>query len=160
MIGRNDTFKNVQIYDDTAKDRFGKVYSSMYSLFELMTLEGWQLVARPLVEKNPLVFLFIGSFIMIFTYGLLNMVVATVVEKTLQQTQELKAYDQKMELVALREQLIHMKSMFMDGDADGSGSLTQPEFRQCLEENEALRTCLAIIVQHQKKLIGIFLRYT
>ncbi len=43
-------------------------------MFELMTLEGWEVVARPLVVTQPLVFLFIGSYIFIFTYGMLNMV--------------------------------------------------------------------------------------
>merc|ERR1719271_856201 len=103
LIGRNSTFKDVQIYDDTVPDRFGTVYASMYSLFELMTLEGWQLVARPLVEKQPLTFIFIGTFIMIFTYGLLNMVVATVVEKTIQQNAEMNALDERMEIHKLRE---------------------------------------------------------
>merc|ERR1719379_2839628 len=90
IIGRNSVFDGVMINGDTVDNRFGKVYRSMYSLFELMTLEGWEQVARPLVEKQPLTFLFIGSFILIFTYGMLNMVVATVVEKTLDQSHAMK----------------------------------------------------------------------
>merc|ERR1719353_305948 len=142
IIGRNDAFKDVQIYDDTAFDRFGHVYASMYSLFELMTLEGWQLVARPLVEKQPLTFIFIGTFIMIFTYGLLNMVVATVVEKTLVQNAEMNALDERMEIHKLREELQLMQNEAFAADDDASGSLTQDEFSRAYNANENLRSCL------------------
>jgi len=148
IIGRNDAFKDVQIYDDTAVDRFGHVYASMYSLFELMTLEGWQLVARPLVEKQPAIFIFIGTFIMIFTYGLLNMVVATVVEKTIQQTNEMKAFDDKQMMKSLKMELLLIQKHMMEADDDRSGSLTREEFRNALEtddeygEKSKLRTCL------------------
>jgi len=142
VIGKNSTFEDVRIYEDSVDDRFGKVYRSMYSLFELMTLEGWQMVARPLVEKQPLCFLFIGSYIMIFTYGMLNMVVATVVEKTLEQTASLKEFDSKKELRNLRTELNGMKTMFMDGDADHNGSLTQDEFKAALLANDSLKESL------------------
>jgi voltage-gated sodium channel len=142
MIGRNSTFKDVMIYEDTVPDRFGTVYASMYSLFELMTLEGWQLVARPLVEKQPLTFIFIGTFIMIFTYGLLNMVVATVVEKTLVQNAEMNALDERMEIHKLREELQVMQNEAFAADDDASGSLTQDEFSRAYNANENLRSCL------------------
>merc|ERR1711879_1125209 len=80
IIGRNSAFDGVMIYQDTVYDRFGTVYRSMYSLFELMTLEGWDRTARPLVERQPMILLFLALFIMIFTFGILNMVVALVVE--------------------------------------------------------------------------------
>merc|ERR1719440_932547 len=107
FIGRNSSFDDVRIgLDSNVEERFGKVYRSMYSFFELMTLEGWELVARPLVEKNPVCFLLIGSYILIFTYGLLNMVVATVVEKTLEQTQKMKEYETKKQMKSFAEELI------------------------------------------------------
>merc|ERR1740123_1987566 len=81
MIGKNSAFDGVMIHEDTVYDRFGTVGQAMYSLFELMTLEGWDQVARPLVEAQPLTIFFIGSFIVIFTFGMLNMIVAMVVEK-------------------------------------------------------------------------------
>merc|ERR1719262_1022899 len=90
-IGRNTAFDGVLIQGDTVKQRFGTVYRSMYSLFELMTLEGWDQVARPLVEEQPAVVIFVASFIMVFTFGMLNMVVAMVVEKTLEQTRKMGA---------------------------------------------------------------------
>lgn len=142
LIGRNSTFDGVRIMDDSVDDRFGKVYRSMYSLFELMTLEGWEQVARPLVERNPLAFVFIGSFIMIFTYGMLNMIVATVVEKTMEQSHAMKEYDHQMEMVKIHEELLTMKKMFEASDEDHSGALTENEFAAALQQNEFLKKTL------------------
>merc|ERR1712113_541930 len=101
MIGRNSAFDNVRINGDTVYDRFGTVYRSMYSLFELMTLEGWEQVARPLVEEQPLTFIFIISFVMIFTFGMLNMIVAIVVDKTMMSSKQLTEFKE----LQMKEQL-------------------------------------------------------
>jgi len=142
LIGRNEAFDDVTIEGDTVYDRFGTVARSMYSLFELMTLEGWVQVARPLVRVQPLIFLFIASYIMIFTFGLLNMVVATVVEKTLDQTRqvgEIKAKEAKRQMLT---ELMQMKSAFQDSDSDHNGELTMQEFVIALDTNPALRGAL------------------
>jgi len=147
LIGKNAAFDDVRIMGDTVDDRFGKVYRSMYSLFELMTLEGWEQVARPLVEKQPLVFLFIGSFIMIFTYGMLNMVVATVVEKTLDQSNMMKTLDGKHEMLMIMGELHCMKDLFhqdagQDAGEKASAVITCEEFEAAMTTNEPMRTSL------------------
>ena len=37
-----------------AYKHFGTLFRSMWTLFELVTLEGWVDIARPLIEFNPL----------------------------------------------------------------------------------------------------------
>lgn len=142
IIGRNSVFDGVMINGDTVDDRFGKVYRSMYSLFELMTLEGWEQVARPLVTRQPLVFLFIGSFIMIFTFGMLNMVVAVVVEKTLDQTQQMSDFAKAETRKQMAQELRRMKSTFMGSDIDNDGKITLEEFNEGLRDNEAVQNLL------------------
>jgi len=78
----------------SGKDRFGSVPRSMYSLFELMTLEGWEQVGRPLAMEEPAMSIFLFVFIMIFTFGLLNMIVAMVVEKTLLHARRMEEYEE------------------------------------------------------------------
>merc|ERR1719356_947615 len=74
-IGQNEAVADARPGGDSVENRFGTVPRSMYSLFELMTLEGLEDVVRPLVMVQPALFLFFGSFIMIFSFGLLNMIV-------------------------------------------------------------------------------------
>eukprot|EP00419_Tripos_fusus_P031976 CAMPEP_0172765510 /NCGR_PEP_ID=MMETSP1074-20121228/179421_1 /TAXON_ID=2916 /ORGANISM="Ceratium fusus, Strain PA161109" /LENGTH=301 /DNA_ID=CAMNT_0013600469 /DNA_START=185 /DNA_END=1090 /DNA_ORIENTATION=- len=145
LIGRNSAFDDVRIYDDTVDDRFGTVYRSMYSLFELMTLEGWDQVARPLVEEQPAVVIFIMSFIMIFTFGMLNMVVALVVEKTLEQTRQMGACKERELQLQMATELMKIINVFRDSDEDGSGTLSLEELEKALETNESVSNDLAEI---------------
>jgi len=138
LIGRNSAFDDVRIYDDTVYERFGTVYRSMYSLFELMTLEGWDQVARPLVEEQPMTVIFIASFIFIFTFGMLNMVVAMVVEKTLEQTRQVGAFQEKQERIQMAQDLMQIITVFRDSDADGSGTLSSQELQSAFKTNEAV----------------------
>lgn len=138
LIGQSETFRDVVINGDKIEKRFGKVYRSMYSLFELMTLEGWEAVARPLVEAAPWCFFFLASFIMIFTYGILNMVVATVVEKTMEQTSLMKELDEKKEIRRMSEEVIELTEFFKEFDEDQDGNLTKEEFEATFDKNPVM----------------------
>jgi len=145
LIGRNSAFDNVRIYDDTVYDRFGTVYRSMYSLFELMTLEGWDQVARPLVEEQPAVVIFVASFIMVFTFGMLNMVVAMVVEKTLEQTRKMGAYQERQLRLQMAKELMQIITVFRDSDVDGNGTLSAEELEAAFANNQSVMENLAEI---------------
>merc|ERR1712217_267353 len=142
IIGRSQEFENVRINGDTVDERFGTVYRSMYSLFELMTLEGWDQVARPLVTKQPAIFLFIASFIMIFTFGLMNMIVAVVVEKTLEQARQMSEFEKAESRKKMHEELVRITNSFMDSDINNDGCLTLEEFRSMLQDSECIRKLL------------------
>lgn len=64
--------------------RFGSVARCMWTLFELVTLEGWTGIADPLVKHSPTWAIFFIVFIMGLHYGLLNLVVAIIVESTME----------------------------------------------------------------------------
>merc|ERR1719362_1804055 len=141
LIGRNTNLDSVRINGtDTVYDRFGTVFRAMYSLFELMTLEGWEAVARPIVEEEPWLFLFIVSYIMIFTFGMLNMIVATVIEKTLHHTRMLSDSHQAEERRRMKEELIRIRTMFDESNQDaGSGKMTFEEFEAALKAHPPIR---------------------
>lgn len=84
--------------DDAAEDArdlrrmFRNVPMSMYSLFEVMTLEGWTQVVRPLVVHRPILVAFFILFIFVTAFFLLNLITAVVVDRTMgAQTDELAA---------------------------------------------------------------------
>merc|ERR1712110_1147461 len=67
------------------------------------------------------------------------MVVALVVEKTLEQTRlmgELKKDEMRKHL---HEELLQVKSLFVNSDEDGSGTLTKSEFDHAVNVNESVR---------------------
>lgn len=68
--------------------KFRTIPYSMYSLFEVMTLEGAPDVLRPLVEHKPGLVAFFALFIFVAAFFLLNLVTAVVVDSTVASQQQ------------------------------------------------------------------------
>jgi voltage-gated sodium channel len=59
---------------------FGTIGRSMYTLFQVMTLESWSMgIARPVMETHPYAWLFFIPFILIATFTILNLFIAIIV---------------------------------------------------------------------------------
>ncbi len=59
---------------------FGSIGASLYSLFQIMTLESWSMgIVRPVMEKFPLAWSFFVPFILIATFTMLNLFIAVIV---------------------------------------------------------------------------------
>jgi len=59
---------------------FGSMGGSMFTLFQVMTLESWSSgIARPMMEKLPYAYIYFIPFILIATYTTLNIFIAIVV---------------------------------------------------------------------------------
>ena len=61
-------------------DWFGTVGGSMFSLFQIMTLESWSMgIVRPVLEVYPYAWAFFVPFILITTFAVLNLFIAIIV---------------------------------------------------------------------------------
>lgn len=61
-------------------DWFGSIGASMYTLFQIMTLESWSMgIARPVIEKFPMAWIFFIGFIALSTFTTLNLFIAVIV---------------------------------------------------------------------------------
>jgi voltage-gated sodium channel len=59
---------------------FGTTGKSMYTLFQIMTLESWSMgIARPVMETHPYAWLFFIPFILVATFTVLNLFIAIIV---------------------------------------------------------------------------------
>jgi voltage-gated sodium channel len=58
---------------------FGTLATSMFSLFQIMTLEGWAEISREIMEKYPLANIYFILFILLASYTTLNIFIAIVV---------------------------------------------------------------------------------
>lgn len=68
-------------------DWFGNIGKSMYTLFQVMTLESWSMgIARPVMTLYPYAWLFFVPFILIATFTMLNLFIAIIVN-TMQEMQ-------------------------------------------------------------------------
>lgn len=59
---------------------FGTVGRSLYTLFQVMTLEGWSMgIARPVMQSFPFAWAFFVPFILVATFTVLNLFIAVIV---------------------------------------------------------------------------------
>lgn len=67
------------LYGGAHPDLFADVFASMYTLFQVMTLEGWPDIAAQVAETHSRSWVFFLSFVMLATFTMLNLFVAIVV---------------------------------------------------------------------------------
>jgi voltage-gated sodium channel len=61
-------------------DWFGSIGASLYTLFQIMTLESWSMgIVRPVMESYPQAWLFFVPFILMATFTMLNLFIAVIV---------------------------------------------------------------------------------
>jgi len=61
-------------------DWFGTIGSSLYSLFQIMTLESWSMgIVRPVMEQFPYAWAFFVPFIILATFTILNLFIGIIV---------------------------------------------------------------------------------
>lgn len=141
-IGQNKDLRHLEMRGQTTQELFGTVPRSMYTLFELMTLEDWHDLGRPLVTEKPALFFFIFGFIIIFTFGLLNMIVAMVIEKTLAFAKQQDCTAQEQAKRQLTNDLAQLKTIFLEADESGRGELELESFRNVLQRDNTIKKIL------------------
>ena len=69
-----------QLFGGDFPQWFGTLWKSLYSLFQIMTLESWSMgIVRPVMEVHPHAWAFFVPFILIATFTMLNLFIAVVV---------------------------------------------------------------------------------
>jgi len=75
--------ENASQQEQDLRKNFDNIPISMYTLFEVMTLEGWTDVVRPLLGSRPVMIVFFMFFVFVSAFFLLNLVTAVVVDRTM-----------------------------------------------------------------------------
>ncbi len=59
---------------------FGTLGSSLYTLFQVMTLESWSMgIVRPVMELHPFAWAFFIPFVLLATFTMLNLFIGVIV---------------------------------------------------------------------------------
>lgn len=111
-----------KIFGDTFPDWFGTLGQSLYTLFQVMTLESWSMgIARPVMEAFPYAWVFFIPFILIATFTMLNLFIAIIVnamqsfsdaEHAVEKNAEALAHTQ--EITLLYEKLDNLQNDLQD----------------------------------------------
>ncbi|MEM7653926.1 MAG: ion transporter [Pseudomonadota bacterium] len=70
-----------KLFGEAFPEWFGTIGSSLYTLFQVMTLESWSMgIVRPVMDVFPLAWLYFIPFILLTTFAVLNLFIAVVVD--------------------------------------------------------------------------------
>jgi voltage-gated sodium channel len=105
---------------------FGSIGGSLYTLFQIMTLESWSMgIVRPVMDQFPEAWLFFVPFILLATFTMLNLFIAVIVN-TMQSMHAQEAHDERehieetvhdestvlrREIISLRDEIKEMKAL-------------------------------------------------
>ena len=73
LIGQN-------LYASVAPELFGTIHQSAFTLFTVMTLEGWPDVSRVVMDEVPIAWVYFISFIAINSFTVLNLMIAVIID--------------------------------------------------------------------------------
>lgn len=67
--------------DPEIAEKFESIHASMYTLFQVMTLEGWsQEIVRPVMDVYPYAWIFFIPFIIVTSFAVLNLFIGIIVD--------------------------------------------------------------------------------
>ena len=78
------------LYGPKHPEYFGDIFTSMYTLFQIMTMEGWVEIAETVRADHPKSWIFFVSFLLVATFTMLNLFVAIVVRVVEEDSDELQ----------------------------------------------------------------------
>jgi len=92
---------------------FGTLGASLYSLFQIMTLESWSMgIVRPVMEVSPEAWLFFVPFILVTSFMVLNLFIAIIVTAMTESEEPpapLPVKELTQELAALRMEIAELR---------------------------------------------------
>jgi voltage-gated sodium channel len=87
------------LYDDHDPERFGNIGRSLLTLFQVLTLEGWNDVLDKQMEYSSWSWVYFVSFVLIGTFVVLNVVIAIIVN-SMDEVRAMELERERTELVA------------------------------------------------------------
>merc|ERR1719316_1688686 len=111
----------------------GTVFKSMWTIIQIITFDNWATdIIRPMSDVSPITTWIALATITVCSFGVLNVIIAVMVERTLTIAKEnAKAIGGVLEKTE-KELLKSMAEDFLELDEDGSGELDFDEFQKLI----------------------------
>lgn len=147
LIGHNASFRQDDPtlrawearYESEAHIRryWGSIMRSMFTLFQIFTLDDWNQAVRPVVETHqPAMMLFFVVFLFVTTFGLLNLLMGTIVDRAMNIAKESDMEKERILQEDYKQVMLAAVRLFSVMDEDGNGRLSADEINKFLQEND------------------------
>ena len=108
---------------------FGSVGASMYSLFQIMTLESWSMgIVRPVMREFPFAWAFFIPFILVTSFAVINLFIGVIVDamqtQHREEAEEIEEHAEtetailRSEISGLRDEIASLRNLLQKSDAD------------------------------------------
>ncbi len=114
-----------KLFRDAAPEYFGDLGASLFTLFQIMTVEGWPDIAREVIASKPWAWIFFVIYLVTATFTVLNLFIAVIVNAMQEQ------------VAAEQAQLADIADM--ERDDSGRDAVILDEIRSLRHEIGALR---------------------
>lgn len=130
LFAKIGAYESDEIANEIAQEHFSDVVASMFTLFQIMTLDSWSSIMRPLMKVQVWAVFFFILFITVSVFLMMNLITSVIVTETFKHGQADKAEqaaEKEAEQDKARKELVQV---FAEMDADGGGTLSQQEVAQ------------------------------
>lgn len=118
-----------KLFGDAFPELFGSLPQTLFTLFQVMTLEGWSSeVAKPVMAEYPYAWIFFVGFILTATFTMLNLLIGVVVNSM----QEIALAREEETREVIRTEIAEQDALIADKMAAVEKALG--ELRQAVEE--------------------------
>lgn len=126
-----------KMFSESFPELFGTIASSAFSLFQIMTLEGWAAeIVRPVMEKYPYAWIFFIIFMLVTSFAVLNLFIGIIVDSMQNESELAQNEDRRRsaanfdtvlaELKALRSEVAELRKLQQGGRMDRPQSKFEP----------------------------------
>jgi hypothetical protein len=147
VIGQNSSFNDtdpaILSYENATNKTvavrryWGSLMRSMLTLFQIFTLDDWNSVVRPVVETHqPWMLVFFIAFIFVTTFGLLNLLMGTIVDRAMHIAKEYEEEKERLVQCEQKQMLLATVRLFSLMDEDGNGEVSAREMMTFLDSND------------------------
>lgn len=145
LIGKSEAYEGDPDAQAVADEFFGDVPKTFVTLFQVMTLDSWTGISRPLMKHSDIVAPYFIVYILVVVLALGNLVTSVIINNAVEsgaKDNELKAREQKDEKMKEIEEL---RELFLEIDEDGSGQLSKDEYDKAFDTNEKVKQKFEIL---------------
>lgn len=130
IIAKDEAF----IHDDAVQDLFGTLDRAMFTLTQIMTLDSWTFIARPMMAKAQWVVIYYVALILLICMVLLNLITAVIVENAFQIVHEDEETIAQEKGKQMEQEMEEFAELFREL-TKGTGQLRFEEFKDAAETN-------------------------
>jgi voltage-gated sodium channel len=139
-IGKNDDVYAIgPSYDGQVwpyKKYFGTVWRSMFTLFQVLTLDSWcDGIVRHVVYRQPYMGVFFVAFLLLTAFGLINVIIGIIVENTLAAAQVTDRRVEEREAQLRRAAVEHLSVILDKSDISRLGEISLEELKAANNSN-------------------------